>query len=46
MIEMFHRSLAPNGLFVTDEDQQLPYGAAHLFAAVEPGEPLYRKVEP
>ena len=44
VIRMFHRSLAPGGLFVTDEDQELPAGLARLFATVVPGEPLYRKV--
>lgn len=45
VIKMFHRSLAPGGLFVTDEGQELPPGLAHLFATVVPGEQLYRKVE-
>ena len=45
VIRMFHRSLAPGGLFVTDEHQELPDGLARLFAPVVPGEQLYRKVE-
>jgi len=45
VIKMFHRSLAPGGLFVTDEAQKMPDGLAHLFTAVVPGEQLHRKVE-
>ena len=44
VMRMFHGSLAPGGLFVTDEDQELPHELAHLFAPVVPGEHLYRKV--
>jgi chemotaxis protein methyltransferase CheR len=44
VIRMFHRSLAPGGLFVTDEDQKLPEGVARLFTTVVTGEPLHKKV--
>jgi chemotaxis protein methyltransferase CheR len=44
VMKMFHRSLAPGGLFVTDEDQELPGELAPLFVPVVPNEPLYRKV--
>ncbi len=45
VIKMFHRSLSPGGLFVTDEGQKMPDGLGHLFAPVVAGEQLHRKVD-
>lgn len=45
VIRMFHRALAPGGLFVTEHTQKLPADCEALFARVEDYAPLYRKRE-
>jgi chemotaxis protein methyltransferase CheR len=45
VIQMFHRSLAPGGYFVTEHTQKLPVEAAHLFEQVVPHGQLFRKLE-
>ena len=45
VIQMFHRSLAPGGYFVTEHTQKLPAEAAPLFEQVVPHGQLFRKLE-
>jgi len=45
VLKMFHRALAPGGLFATEQTQEMPAELAPLFARVSPDAPLYRKVE-
>lgn len=43
VIKMFHRSLAPDGLFATEQTQKLPERTAFLFEQVTPGAQIFRK---
>ncbi len=45
VIRMFHRALAPEGLFATEQTQTLPGELAGLFEKVAQHVPLYRKRE-
>lgn len=45
VIEMFHRTLLPGGLFATEQTQKMPEKLAHLFKQVTPEAQLFRKVE-
>jgi hypothetical protein len=42
---MFHRALAPSGLFVTEQTQEMPVELGPLFERVIPDGQLFRKVE-
>ncbi len=44
-LRMFHRALAPGGLFATEQTQEMPPELALLFRRVVPDGPLFRKVE-
>jgi len=46
VLRMFHRALAPGGLFATEHTQEMPRELAPLFERVIPDGPLFRKVEP
>ncbi len=45
VVKMFHRALAPGGLFATEQTQPLPEPAAALFEQVVRDGQLFRKVE-
>jgi chemotaxis protein methyltransferase CheR len=45
VIRMFHRSLAPDGYFATEQTQKMPGEAAHLFERVSGDAQLFRKIE-
>jgi chemotaxis protein methyltransferase CheR len=45
VLRMFHRALAPGGLFATEQTQEMPQELAALFQRVIPDKPLFRKVE-
>jgi chemotaxis protein methyltransferase CheR len=45
VLRMFHRALAPGGLFATEQTQEMPQELAALFERVIPDGPLFRKVE-
>lgn len=45
VIRMFHRALAPDGFFATEQTQKMPAELAHLFEQVVPDAQLFRKVE-
>ena len=45
VLKMFHRALAPGGLFATEQTQDMPQELASLFQRVIPDGQLYRKVE-
>jgi chemotaxis protein methyltransferase CheR len=45
VIRMFHRALAPGGLFATEQTQEMPPELAPLFERVVPDGQLFRKVE-
>ena len=45
VLKMFHRALAPSGLFATEQTQDMPQELASLFQRVIPDGQLYRKVE-
>jgi chemotaxis protein methyltransferase CheR len=45
VIEMFHRSLAVEGFFATEQTQKLPKETAHLFRQVSSDGQLFRKEE-
>jgi chemotaxis protein methyltransferase CheR len=45
VLRMFHRALAPGGLFATEQTQEMPRELASLFQRVIPDGPLFRKVE-
>jgi chemotaxis protein methyltransferase CheR len=45
VLKMFHRALAPSGLFVTEQTQEMPLELASLFERVIPDGQLFRKVE-
>ena len=45
VLKMFHRALAPGGLFATEQTQEMPPELASLFERVIPDGQLYRKVE-
>jgi chemotaxis protein methyltransferase CheR len=45
VIRMFHRALAPDGMFATEQTQKMPDELAHLFAPVVSDAQLFRKVE-
>lgn len=44
VIRMFHRSLAPGGLFAMEQTQKMPEEIQHLFEQVVPDAQLYRKL--
>ena len=45
VLKMFHASLAPEGLFATENTQKIPIELNHLFSQVIPDVQLFRKVE-
>jgi chemotaxis protein methyltransferase CheR len=45
VMKMFHRALAPDGLFVTEHTQEMPPEMARLFQRVIPDGQLFRKME-
>lgn len=45
VLRMFHRALAPGGLFATEHTQEMPRELASVFQRVIPNGPLFRKVE-
>ncbi len=45
VLRMFHRALAPGGLFATEQTQEMPRELASLFQRVIPDGSLFRKVE-
>ncbi|MFP5204942.1 MAG: CheR family methyltransferase [Acidobacteriota bacterium] len=45
VLRMFHRALAPGGLFVAEQTQEMPRELACLFERVIPDGQLFRKVE-
>jgi chemotaxis protein methyltransferase CheR len=45
VLRMFHRSLAPGGLFASEHTQEMPAELASLFQRVIPDAQLFRKVE-
>ena len=44
VIKMFHKSLAPDGLFATEQTQKMPEETAHLFEQVVNDAQLFRKI--
>ena len=44
VIRMFHKSLAPGGLFATEQTQKMPEEIKHLFEQVVSDAQLFRKV--
>jgi hypothetical protein len=42
---MFHRALAPGGLFATEHTQEMPPELDALYERVTPNVPLFRKLE-
>jgi chemotaxis protein methyltransferase CheR len=45
VVTMFHRALAPGGLYATEQTQEMPGELAALFQRVIPDAPLFRKLE-
>ena len=45
VLRMFHRALAPDGLFATERTQEMPPELAAMFQRVTPDGQLFRKVE-
>jgi chemotaxis protein methyltransferase CheR len=45
VLTMFHRALAPGGLFATEQTQEMPPELAPLFRRVTPDAPLFRRLE-
>lgn len=45
VIKMFHSALLPNGLFVTEQTQQMPYETRHLFEKTASDAQVYRKIK-
>lgn len=45
VLKMFHRALAPGGLFACEQTQEMPAELAPFFERVTPDAPLFRKVE-
>jgi chemotaxis protein methyltransferase CheR len=45
VIRMFHRALAPDGLFATEQTQKMPTELSHLFEQVVPDAQIFRKIE-
>jgi chemotaxis protein methyltransferase CheR len=45
VLRMFHRALAPGGLFATEQTQEMPPELAALFQRVIPDGQLFRRVE-
>lgn len=45
VIKMFHKSLSPGGLFVSEHTQKMPEELSHMFQQVVPDAQLYRKIE-
>jgi len=45
VLRMFHRALAPGGLFATEQTQDMPSELARLFQRLTPNGQLFRKVE-
>lgn len=43
VIEMFHKSLAPEGFFVTEHTQKMPRETAHLFKHITANAQLFQK---
>jgi chemotaxis protein methyltransferase CheR len=44
VIKMFHKSLADEGLFATEQTQKMPQECSHLFEQVVPDAQLFRKI--
>jgi chemotaxis protein methyltransferase CheR len=45
VLRMFHRALAPGGLFASEQTQEMPAELAHMFKRVIPDGQLFRKAE-
>ncbi|NLT51744.1 MAG: chemotaxis protein CheR [Ignavibacteria bacterium] len=45
VIKMFHKSLSPGGLFVSEHTQKMPEELSHMFQQVVSDAQLYRKIE-
>jgi chemotaxis protein methyltransferase CheR len=45
VLRMFHRALAPGGLFATEHTQEMPPELASLYERVIPNVQLFRKLE-
>ncbi len=45
VLKMFHRALAPGGLFASELTQEMPPELAPLFQRAVPNAPVYRKLE-
>jgi chemotaxis protein methyltransferase CheR len=45
VLRMFHRALAPGGLFATEHTQKMPGELVSLFERVTPDVPVFQKVE-
>ena len=45
VLRMFHRALAPGGLFASEQTQEMPVELAPLFERATPDAPVFRKVE-
>ena len=45
VLKMFHRALAPGGLFAAEQTPEMPLELASLFRRVVPDGPLFQKVE-
>jgi len=45
VLRMFHRALAPGGLFATEHTQEMPRELASRFERVTPDLPVFQKVE-
>ena len=43
VIKMFHRSLAPDGFFATEQTQKMPEKTTHLFKQITPKVQLFQK---
>jgi chemotaxis protein methyltransferase CheR len=44
VLKMFHRALAPGGLFASEQTQEMPQELSSIFQRVLPDVPLYRKL--
>lgn len=44
VIKMFHKSLAPGGIFTTEISQEMPKENAHLFEKIAGNRNIYRKI--
>jgi chemotaxis protein methyltransferase CheR len=45
VLTMFHRALAPGGLFATEQTQDMPPELASFFTRVTPDAPVFRRLE-